>query len=118
MKRAPSIVVGLGAAAVLAVGLLVSGVLPVPGQDAAPHPPCEELPSRGEVDDALAQNPGLVEDLESIGSSVSVETGLPCDDQPDRALVRIIYTSGDQRGQIDTLLQQDTFGVPAQVIQQ
>ncbi|MBE7699606.1 hypothetical protein H9623_04690 [Oerskovia sp. Sa1BUA8] len=72
----------------------------------------------GEVDDALAQNPGLVEDLESIGSSVSVETGLPCDDQPDRALVRIIYTSGDQRRQIDTLLQQDTFGVPAQVIQQ
>lgn len=50
--------------------------------------------------------------------SVSVAAGQPCDDRPDRALVRITYSSGDQRGQIDTLLQEDTFGVPAQVIQQ
>lgn len=117
MKRAAPIIAGLGTVAVLAVGLLVSGVIPVPGQDAAPHPPCADLPSRAEVDDALAQNPGLVEEIEGIGSSVSVEVGEPCDDQPDRGLVRITYRSDDQRAAIDTLLQEQTFGVPAQVIQ-
>lgn len=117
MRRALPIIIGLAAVAVLAVGLLVSGVVRPPGQDAAPHPPCDELPTRSEVDDALAQNPELVEAVEAVGSSVSVAAGEPCDDQPDKALVRITYRSADQRAQIDTLLQDDSFGVPAQVIE-
>lgn len=87
MKRALPIIAGLGAAAVLAVGLLAGGVIPVPGQDAAPHPPCADLPSLTEVDDALARNPGLVEEIEGVGPSVSVEVGEPCDDRPSAALI-------------------------------
>lgn len=117
MKRAMSLLIALGAAALLAIALLSTGVLPIPGQQAAPHPPCAELPTRTEVADALTEHDDLVTQIQSVGAQVSVDVGSPCADQPDRALVRITYDDEAERDRIDSIMERSGFGVPAQVIE-
>lgn len=115
MKRAISALIALGAAALLAAVLFGTGVVPVPGQQAAPHPPCEELPTRAEVEDALITHDDLVREIQAVGAKVQIDVGTPCSDEPDRALVRITYTEGADRDRIDNVMSKSGFGVPAQV---
>lgn len=115
MKRGMSALIALGAAALLAVVLFATGIVPVPGQEAAPHPPCQDLPTRAEVTDALTTHDDLVREIQAVGAQVQVDVGAPCSNEPDRALVRITYNEADDRDRINDVMSKSGFGVPAQV---
>lgn len=107
----------LTAAALLAVVLaIVFGVIPPRTSPDVARPPCDQLPRRTDVAQALDSHRGLVAQLEAIGEKVHVTNEAPCGGQPDKALVMISYHSEDERQSIDRILTtQNGFGVPAQL---
>jgi hypothetical protein len=80
------------------------------------RPPCDQLQNQQTVARALASNPDLVAQLEAVGSGVTVDIDTPCDDQPDRALVRITYDSDDEWDGINAIMTQQSFGVGVDVV--
>jgi len=110
-------VVRVVAVAVIAVAALV--ILAVYGffnhlvGGGVAHPPCEQLPSRSQVAQAIDQHAGLVERLAAAGDGVEVVVGTPCSD-PDRALVAVrVKTSKEEASVREILGDSDGFGVPA-----
>lgn len=85
------------------------------GRDSG-RPPCEQLPDRQAVVDALASHGELVRRMEDIGPGVTVDVATPCDDQPDRAIVRITYATEDEWRGVDAILRQEGFAVAVELI--
>jgi hypothetical protein len=106
----------LGALLVAAAALL-AGVDPLPlGRDST-RLPCEQLPDRQTVADAIAAHQELVTRIERVGPGVTVEVATPCDDSPDWAIVRITYTTDAEREGVDTILRDALgFGVPVELV--
>jgi hypothetical protein len=116
MKTA--VVVPLGVIGILVVGgaLLMSGVIPLSqGEDSA-RPPCDQLPSVQAVNDAVASHQELIARIEKVGQGVKVGVGKPCGGQTDRAIVHIEYAAAAERKDVDAILQNDSFGVPVELV--
>lgn len=76
---------------------------------------CADLPTRAEVENALALHADLVRRIEAVGAddgSVWVEVVAPCHEDPDRAEIMIAYPGGTDRELIEALLAEESFGVP------
>jgi hypothetical protein len=102
-------------ALIVGVGLL-SGMIPRTSEYDAVRPPCERLPDRQTALDAVASHQDLVRQLEDAGPGVTVDVATPCDDQPDRAVIRITYTNDDEGQGIRDILGQEGFGVAVEVV--
>lgn len=118
MKPARIILVCLvGVLIVLGVAL-ATGSVPLLGGDDSARPPCEQLPSRQSVADAVASRQALVTRIEDVGSGVKVEVATPCQGQQDRAIVSVKYTTDAEREGVDAVLRQDGFGVALELVSQ
>ncbi len=123
MNRLGVFVLSLLGALVLvaALGAAGAGVLPgvIPllrGHDSA-RPPCEQLPDRQSVVDAVASHQDLVTRIHNVGPGVEVDVATPCEDQPDRAIVRITYATDDEWKGVDAILRRDEgFGVAVELV--
>ncbi len=105
----------LAVALVMATGLL-TGVVPLPkGRDSA-RPPCEQLPDRQTVVDAVASHRELVTRIENVGPGVKVDVATTCEGQPNRAIVWITYTTDAEWEGVHAILTQEGFGVEAQLV--
>ena len=120
-RRRPRWVVATGI--VLAVALAAFFVIPVLGPwfvvTIADNRPsdviCADLPTRTEVENALALHADLVRRIEAVGAddgSVWVEVVAPCHERPDRAEIMITYRGGTDRERIEAILAEESFGVP------
>ncbi|GAB78453.1 hypothetical protein SAMN05421595_2720 [Austwickia chelonae] len=105
-----------GAGVLLVAVLVLSGVLRPPGTSYT-QPPCEQLPSRNTVDQALAHRADVVESIKHVGSQVNVAAASVCEPQ-DRALIRITYLHDRERLEIEKILMNPTFGVPVELAQE
>lgn len=68
----------------------------------------------------ILQDYGVIEE-ESVAfnvtmTGVKVDVATPCEGQPDRALIRISYATKAEREGIDTILAQEGFGVPVELV--
>ncbi|WP_152413012.1 hypothetical protein [Nitrolancea hollandica] len=55
--------------------------------------------------------------IQNVGPGVKVEVATPCNGQPDRAIVRIRYTTNTEWKGVDAILRQDDgFGVPVELV--
>jgi hypothetical protein len=106
----------LGVLLIVAAGLAL-GVVPLSrGHDSA-RPPCEQLPERESVADAVASHEDLVARIQDVGAGVKVAVATPCKGQPDKAIVRIEYTTETERKGVDAILQQEEgFGAPVELV--
>ncbi len=95
---------------------LVSGVVPLSRNQDSAHPPCERLPPRAAVTDAVASHQDLVARLQAVGSGVRVEVATVCGSGSDAALVSITYATESERSGVDALLLREGFGVPVQLV--
>jgi hypothetical protein len=104
--------------ALLIVGAGVAfGVAPLSGGRDSARPPCEQLPDRESVADAVASHEDLVARIQNVGPGVEVGVATPCEGQPDRAIIRITYTTNNEREGVDAILQQEKgFGVPVELV--
>lgn len=92
-------------------------MVPLFGESDSARPPCEQLPDRKSVEDAVASHEDLVTRIENVGSGVKVGAATPCEGQPDKAIVRIGYTTGTEREGVDAILRQEQgFGVPVELV--
>lgn len=120
MKRANVFLLCLfGALLIVGAGVLL-GFTPglaqfLRGRDSA-RPPCGQLPDRKSVVDAVASHEDLVIRVTNVGPGVEVGVATPCEDQPDRAIVRIKYATGAERKGVDAILRQEGFGAPAELV--
>jgi len=95
---------------------VVSGVIPLSrGHDSA-RPPCEQLPNRKSVVDAVASHQDLVTRVRKVGPGVKVDVATPCEGQPDRAIVSITYTTETEWKGVDAVLRQEGFGVAVELV--
>ena len=79
------------------------------------HPPCEQLPDRTDVVQAIAEHTSLVDQLTAVGDGVDVAVGTPCSD-PDQGLVMVRVATADEEASVREILgNSDGFGVPAVV---
>lgn len=104
-------------AVVLIVGAgLVSGAVPLPRARDYARPPCEQLPNRQSVVDALASHEALVARIQGVGPGVKVDIATPCEGQPDRAIVRITYATDTEWEGVHSILREEGFGVAAELV--
>lgn len=101
---------------VIAGAGVMSGVIPLSRGNDSARPPCEQLPNRKSVVDAVASHEDLVTRIQNVGSGVKVEAATPCKGQPDRAIVRIKYTTDTERKGVDAILREEGFGVAAELV--
>ena len=92
------------------------GITPLVRGGESARPPCEQLPDRKSVTDALASHEDLVNRIQSVGAGVKVDAATPCEGQPDRAIVSIKHKTGDEREGVDDVLLQEGFGVPVELV--
>ncbi|MCC2315541.1 hypothetical protein [Cellulomonas xiejunii] len=105
-------VVGLCALFLLAA-LLGPTLLQGPLYDSRPSGvPCDELPTRQQVQTALEVHADVVRRIEAVGDQVSVTASQPCASHPGRAEVLVVYPGGDDREDIQAILADDDLGVP------
>jgi hypothetical protein len=96
---------------------VVFGVIPLSRGGDSARPPCEQLPDRQTVADAVASHEDLVTRIRDVGPGVTVDVATPCEGQPDRAIVRITYETDDEREGVDAILrQEDGFGAPVELV--
>lgn len=100
----------------LAAVALASGVIPQPGARGPARPPCEQLPTKATVTDAIVSHEDVVARIENIGPGVRVYAATPCQGRPDRAILSIEYATESERNGVDAILQQQAFGVPVQLV--
>ncbi|GIG41592.1 hypothetical protein [Cellulomonas phragmiteti] len=102
---------------VLVVLLVALGVIRPLGSDVA-RPPCDQLPSAAEVAAALEAHTDLTTRIEGVGGGVRVTSGVPCADDPDRAVVEVRYRAGTERTAVEEVLNDsDGYGVPVELVQ-
>ena len=80
---------------------------------------CAGLPTRAEVENALALHSDLVRRIEAVGAdddSVWVDVVQRCQDHPDRAEILIAYPGGGARERIEAILAEESFGVPVSLL--
>ena len=81
---------------------------------------CADLPTRAEVENALALHADLVRRIEAVGAddgSVWVDVVQPCPEtHPDRAEILIAYPGGTDRERIEAILAEESFGVPVSLL--
>lgn len=105
----------------IGVGLLVVaayalGTFPqLRARDSA-QPPCERLPTRTAVADAVAAHEALVTRMKGVGAGVRVDVITACQGPPDGALVSVTYATDSERNALDAILQEESFGVPVEVV--
>jgi hypothetical protein len=120
MFRLPNVVLLVSLVGVVLIALLVSaasGMNPWDNGHNYSRPACDQLQDQQTVADALASRQDLVARLEAIGSGVTVTMDTPCDDQPDRALVSITYSSDAEWDGIQSIMSQESFGVGVDVVE-
>lgn len=111
------IIAAAGAAiAVIAVAGMALGVIRPPIGGKSPSLPCEQLPDRVTVEQALTQHADLLNRIHGAGSGVKVSVATPCAGQPEKAMVTIRYTTAAEQAAIDTIMRRDGFGVPAALV--
>lgn len=117
MKQLVTVItVGTLGALALLIAIVMTGVVPLPFLDDGDRPPCSQLPSASEVEQAIVSHREFVDAIEASGSGVRVEASSPCGED-DRALVTIAVSSDEERSQVETLLREGAgFGVPAQIV--
>lgn len=105
-----------GVLLIVGAGVVV-GAIPLSGGRDSSRPPCEQLPDRELVADAVASHEDLVARIEDVGSGVNVGVATPCEGQPERAIVRIEYETNIEWEGVDSILQQsDGFGAPVELV--
>lgn len=118
MTRKRMTLVGAGAAVavvILVFLVVVKGYFIGPILGGYTHPPCEQLPSKAEVSQAIAEHTSLVNKLIAVGDNVKVIAETPCPDH-NRALVAIQVATAQQEASVrDILRNSDGFGVPATI---
>lgn len=81
---------------------------------------CADLPTRAEVENALALHSDLVRRIEAVGAdddSVWITISQPCrGTHPDRAEILIAYPGGTDRERIEAILAEEPFGVPVSLL--
>ena len=104
-------------AAVLTAGAgVMSGAIPLTrGHDSA-RPPCEQLPNRKAVVDAVASHEDLATRIQHVGPGVKVDVATPCAGQPDRGIVSITYTTDAERKDVGAILRHESFGVAVELV--
>jgi hypothetical protein len=108
-------VLGVVVLAIFGAGMF-SSVNPLyRGRDSA-RPPCEQLPDQQAVADALATHQDLARRIQEVGPGVTVEVATPCEDQPERAILRITYATDDEWEGVDAILREESFGVAVEVV--
>lgn len=122
MKSLHVFVVGLLGVLVIGGALAIAGAGMFPdlnpwsrGHDSS-RPPCDQLPDRQAVVDALASHEELATRIQDVGPGVTVEVATPCDDQPDRAIVRITYETDDEWEGVDAIIREEGFGVAVELV--
>lgn len=96
---------------------LATGVVPLSGGRDSARPPCEKLPDKESVEEAVASHEDLVTRIEDVGSGVNVGVATPCEGQPDKAIISIEYETDDEwEGVNDVLMQAEGFGVPVELV--
>ncbi len=116
MDRSRVFLLCLVGALLMAGAVVLTGVIPLSrGHDSA-RPPCEQLPDRQSVADAMASHQDLVTRIQNVGPGVKIKIATPCKGQPDRAIVRITYTTDTEWKGVDALLRQEGFGVAAELV--
>ncbi len=96
---------------------VATGVVPLSTSRDSARPPCEKLPDKESVVEAVASHEDLVTRIQNAGSGVKVDVATPCKGQPDRAIARIKYTTDTEWKDVNTILQQeDGFGVPVELV--
>jgi len=118
MKRDHVFLIAVIAAILIVVGGAgaVTGIVPLKrGHDSA-RPPCDQLPDRQAVVEAIETHGDLVARLENIGPGVQVKVEGPCEDDSDRAIIRVTYGTGEEWKGIDSILRETGFGVAVEVI--
>lgn len=96
---------------------VATGVVPLSGSGDSARPPCEQLPGIKSVEDAVASHEDLVTRIRDVGTGVDVAVATPCQDQPNKAIVRINYTTDAEREGVDAILrQEDGFGAPVELV--
>lgn len=115
-KRVVLIVVVVLLALVASVAVVAAfGLVRLPGSADSARPPCEKLPTVREVESALATHSDLIERIEEVGDGVDVSVSKPCD-APERALVRVTFTSERERAGVDAILREEGFGTPVELV--
>lgn len=86
------------------------------GRDSA-RPPCEQLPNKKSVADAVASHEELASRIRNVGPGVEIAVATPCEGQPDRAIVRIGYSTDTEWESVNTILRRtEGFGVPVELV--
>lgn len=85
------------------------------GHDSA-RPPCEQLPDRQAVVDAVASHEALVARIHEVGPGVKVDVATPCSGQPDRAIVTITYATDAEWKGVDSIIRDEGFGVAVELV--
>lgn len=118
MKRASLLLLcSFGVLLIVGVGGVSLGFVPMLGRQDSARPPCEQLPDKKSVADAVASHGDLVARIQEAGPGVEVDVATPCGDQPNRAIVRVTYTTGTERDGVDAVLRRaEGFGAPVELV--
>lgn len=93
------------------------GVVPLSTSRDSARPPCEKLPDKESVVEAMASHEDLVTRIQNVGPGVEAGVATPCEGQPDRAILRIEYETGDEWEGVNAILQRENgFGVPVELV--
>ena len=117
MTWVSKVVIASVAVAVIGVGgaVVLGGAF---AQSKDTYPPCEQLPSAAEASAALTGHRALADEIEALGTGISVKVGKPCPDGQDRALIEVVYGSESEHDAIGDLLgRRDGFGVPVRLVE-
>lgn len=117
MTWVPKVVLGVVTVAVIGAGAAaVLGGAFASSKDS--YPPCEQLPTAAEASAALTGHQALADEIEALGTGISVKVGKPCPSGQDRALIEVAFGKESQREAIGDLLgRRDGFGVPVRLVE-
>lgn len=106
----------VGSLVVTAAVLMGSGVLPALSRHEPPHPPCDQLMTKSQVQQTLRDHADFASRIRAVGSDITIRIVTPCTDQPDKALVNVQYGSDDEKAKIDDVFAHGSgFGTAATV---
>lgn len=115
MKRKRILLIGGALAVVGVAALALMGIFNPLLSGSHKSPPCEQLPAKAQVTQAIAQHADLVGRLSGVGDGVDVTVEEPCPNQ-DKAFVKVsVATQEQETSARDVLGKSNGFGVPAMV---